>query len=101
MTDSIEIITGVSILIVTPALVEVAKQLGLPIRLAGVAAILLAVVLVILGDIANGISFDRQTVARWIISGIVYGLAAAGLYSQTRLRGDPTSSSFRGSVQRD
>lgn len=89
MTDSVEIITGVSILIVTPALVEVAKQLGLPVRLAGIAAILLALVLVMLGDVANGISFDTQTVARWVISGIVYGLAAAGLYSQTRLRSEP------------
>lgn len=91
MTDSIELITGVSILIVTPALVEVAKQLGLPIRLAGIAAIVLAITLVILGDIANGVDFDRRTVARWIIGGIVYGLAAAGLYSQTRLREGPTA----------
>lgn len=86
MTDSIELITGVSILIVTPALVEVAKQLGLPIRLAGLGAILFAMAMVVLGDIANGVDFDRRTMARWIIGGIVYGLAAAGLYSQTRLR---------------
>lgn len=86
MTDSIEIITGVSILIVTPALVEVAKQLGLPVRLAGVAAIVFATVLVILGDVAGGIDVGTPVVARWVISGIVFGLAAAGLYSQTRLR---------------
>lgn len=89
MTDSIEIITGVSILIVTPALVEVAKQLGLPVRLAGIAAIIFSVTLVILGDIANGIDLSVPLVARWTIGGIVYGLAAAGLYSQTRLRTDP------------
>lgn len=86
MTDSIEILTGVSILIVTPALVEVAKQLGLPSRLAGLAAIALATMMVILGDIAGGVDFDSRIVARWVISGIVFGLAAAGLYSQTRLR---------------
>lgn len=91
MTDSIEIITGVSILIVTPALVEVAKQLGLPVRLAGMTAILFAVVLVILGDVANGVEINSSTAARWIIAGIVYGLAAAGLYSQTRLRNEPTT----------
>ncbi len=91
MTDSIEIITGVSILIVTPALVEVAKQLGLPVRLAGLTAIVFAVALVILGDIANGMELSTQVVARWVIGGIVYGLAAAGLYSQTRLRSDPTA----------
>ena len=89
MTDSIEIITGVSILIVTPALVEVAKQLGLPVRLAGFAAILLALVLVVLGDVANGTDLSTPVLARWMISGIVYGLAAAGLYSQTRLRSEP------------
>lgn len=86
MTDSIEIITGVSILIVTPALVEVAKQLGLPVRLAGLAAMAFAVALVILGDIASGTEISTPVVARWLIGGIVYGLAAAGLYSQTRLR---------------
>ena len=86
MTDSIEIITGVSILIVTPALVEVAKQLGLPVRLAGLAAIGFALALVILGDIANDAKLSTPLVARWVISGIVYGLAASGLYSQTRLR---------------
>ena len=86
MTDSIEIITGVSILIVTPALVEVAKQLGLPVRLAGLAAIIFATLIVGLGDVAGGGEFDSRVVARWAISGIVFGLAAAGLYSQTRLR---------------
>ena len=86
MTDSIEIITGVSILIVTPALVEVAKQLGLPVRLAGLSAIIFATLMVVLGDVAGGVEFDSRVVARWAISGIVFGLAAAGLYSQTRLR---------------
>lgn len=94
MTDSIEIITGVSILVVTPALVEVAKQMGLPIRWAGIAAIVFATVLVVLGDIASfGIpplaDDGMQSLARWLIGGVVYGLAAAGLYSQTRLRDRP------------
>ena len=86
MTDSIELITGVSILIVTPALVEVARQLGLPVRLAGLAAIVFAITLVILGDVAGGTGVGASVIARWLIAGIVYGLAAAGLYSQTRLR---------------
>lgn len=89
MTDSIELITGVSILIVTPALVEVAKQIGLPVRWAGIAAIVFATVLVILGDIAGGVSFEARLLAKWAIGGVVYGLAAAGLYSQTRLRDRP------------
>lgn len=87
MMDSIEVITGVSILVITPALVEVAKQLGMPVRLAGLAAILLATIMVVLGGIATGTGPDLQTIARWVIGGIVYGLAAAGLYSQTRVRG--------------
>ena len=87
MIDSIELVTGVSILIVTPALVEVAKQNGLPVRLAGVAAIFFALGLVILGDLANGGDISGANTARWIVSGIVYGLAAAGLYSQTRITG--------------
>lgn len=89
MIDSIELLTGVSILIVTPALVEVAKQVGLPVRWAGIAAMLIAVVLVALGDIAAGIDAGTEVIARWLIGGVVYGLAAAGLYSQTRLRERP------------
>lgn len=89
MMDSIEVITGISILVVTPALVEVAKQLGLSIRWAGIAAIAIATVLVALGDVATGINLTPEVVSRWLIGGVVYGLAASGLYSQTRLRDDP------------
>lgn len=84
MTDSIELMTGVSILAVTPALVEVAKQIGLPPRWAGIAAITIATVLEIAGGIALGDTPTLPMLARWLVNGLVYGLAAAGLYSQTR-----------------
>ncbi len=38
--------------------------------------------LLALAGIALGEPFEAGTVSRWIIGGIVYGLAAAGLYSQ-------------------
>lgn len=86
MSDSVQLITGVSITVVVPALVEIAKQLGLPSRYAGAAAILIAVALVMIGGFASGAGFDPRQIATWCLAGIVYGLAAAGLYSQTRLR---------------
>lgn len=85
--DSVELVTGVSIMIVTPALVEVAKQMGLPVKFAGMASILFAMMLLAVGGIAAGVSANGHQVATWILAGFVYGLAAAGLYSQTRLGG--------------
>lgn len=89
MIDSVELMTGVSILAVTPALVEVAKQSGLPTQWAGIAAIAIATVMVIAGGIALGDPLTLPTISRWLMNGIVYGLAAAGLYSQTRPGGKP------------
>lgn len=90
MTDSFELITGISITIVTPALVEIAKRLGMPVKHAGFAAIAVAILLYALGEIALGTTYTASTFSRWILAGIVYGLAAAGLYSQTRFPG-PTA----------
>lgn len=89
MTDSVELLTGISIMIVTPALVEVAKRVGLPVRYAGLAAMVFAIALITLGDLAGGVNPSGSVVARWITSGIVFGLAAMGLYSQTKLPGPP------------
>ena len=85
MTDTL--ILGVPIVALTPGLVEVVKHVGLPTRYAGVAAIVCAGLLAALGDVAGlagpatGTSPDAR-VAVWVLSGIVYGLAAAGLYTQ-------------------
>ncbi|MGH2531126.1 MAG: hypothetical protein ACRDJW_02355 [Thermomicrobiales bacterium] len=75
--------TDVAIVALVPGVVEVMKRLGLPVRWAGLAAIVAATVLVALRDLALG---DGQagSLARWLLAGVVYGLAAAGLYSQAR-----------------
>lgn len=91
--DSVELVVGVPLIVVTPALVELAKRMGLPVRYAGIVAMLMATVLLICGDLAMGgvpvASEMVPTVARWMLGGIVYGLAAAGLYSQGRQVAQP------------
>ncbi len=80
--DAFDLVAGVPLVIVIPALVEIAKRQGLPVRYAGLAAVLCGIVLLALAGFALGQPVDAGTVARWAIGGIVYGLAAAGLYSQ-------------------
>lgn len=84
--DSVELVIGVPLIVVTPALIELAKQMGLPVRYAGLAAMATAMALLICGDLAlGGMPADvASAVARWVLGGVVYGLAATGLYSQTR-----------------
>ena len=72
MTDTL--ILGVPIVVLTPGLVAVLKKSGLPTRYAGVAAIVCA---------APGADLPPAArLATWALAGIVYGLAAAGLYTQ-------------------
>ena len=85
MSDAL--IYGVPIVVLTPGLVEVSKRCGLPARFAGVAAITAAALLAALADVAGLAEFGvgprlEARVAAWLLAGIVYGLAAAGLYSQ-------------------
>lgn len=86
--DSVELVAGVPVMVVTPALVEIAKANGLPIRFAGVAAIVFATLLLVIADVAlegvPPVASLPMVAARWTIGGIVYGMAAAGLYSQGR-----------------
>ena len=90
--DSVELVAGVSVMVVTPALVEIAKANGMPVRFAGVASIMIAIVLLVIAEIAlSGVPASGElmrAMARWVIGGVVYGLAAAGLYSQGRLLGN-------------
>lgn len=81
--DSIELAYGIPLIVVVPAIVQLAKTNGLPHRLAGAAAIVTATALVALGDIAVADSPESlgQRLAGWLVAGIVYGLAAAGFYS--------------------
>jgi hypothetical protein len=68
--------------------VELAKRQGLPARYAGLAAIALATVLLTLAGLALGEPLTTASTVRWLIGGIVYGLAAAGLYSQRAVLAD-------------
>lgn len=86
--DVVEIVAGVPLIVVIPAIVEVAKQNGLPVRYAGIAAMVSAFVMIVLADLAiNGAPGASEVVrigATWAVMAVVYGLAAAGLYSQTK-----------------
>ena|SRR5680860_216560 len=80
--DSIELVSGVPLVVIVPALVELAKRQGMPVRYAGLAAIAISTALLTLAGIAVNDAIGAGDLARWAIGGIVYGLAAAGLYSQ-------------------
>lgn len=87
MPDPQMLILGVPIVVLTPGLVEMLKRCGLPTRYAGAAAICCAALLAALADLAGMASLvtDAAPVARvasWMLAGVVYGLAGAGLYSQ-------------------
>lgn len=79
-------VLGVPIVVVTPAVVQVAKEVGLPTKYAGVASMLAAGMMSALIDVATqqGAAIGPDDVARYALAGIVYGLAAAGLYSQVK-----------------
>ena len=81
--DTADLAYGIPLIVVIPAIVQIAKHNGLPTRLAGPAAIITATVLIALGDMALAASGPPvgPRIANWLIGGIVYGLAAAGFYS--------------------
>lgn len=87
LRDSVALVAGVPLVAIVPALVELAKRQGLPARWAGIAAIVIATILLATGDLALGETSGDAAhwlvrVATWLLGGVVYGLAAAGLYSQ-------------------
>ncbi|HMM49084.1 MAG TPA: hypothetical protein PKE32_05675, partial [Miltoncostaeaceae bacterium] len=75
------LILGVPLVPLTVALVELAKLSGLPTRFAGLAAIVSAALLVALAEIAGAPGLAGSA-ADVLLAGLVYGLAAARLYSQ-------------------
>jgi hypothetical protein len=75
-------IGGAPLILIIPACVELAKRAGLPTRYAGIAAILTGIVLLALRDLALT---NNDAWPTWILGGLVYGLAASGLYSQRDL----------------
>lgn len=83
--DSFQLLAGVPLVVIVPPLVQLAKTHGLPSRFAGLAAVVIATVLLAFASFGLSESFEPADLARWLIGGIVYGLAAAGLYSQRDL----------------
>jgi hypothetical protein len=89
--DPLVPLTGVPVIVIVPALIEGAKRAGLPVRFAGLTAVGCAIALLALGDVAlAGGTPEVGRVARWLVSGVVYDLAAAGLYSQRHLASTPS-----------
>jgi hypothetical protein len=80
------LISGVGITVLVPALVELAKRSGLPTRYAGLASVLAAGL--VLGLLQLQANADVGGAASWLLLSLVYGLAAAGFYSQVRKLSD-------------
>ena len=80
------LISGVGITVLVPALVELAKRSGLPTQYAGLASILAAGL--VLGLVQLQANADVGGAASWLLLSLVYGLAAAGFYSQVRKLSD-------------
>ena len=81
------VVFGAPLVVLVPAVVQLAKELGLPTRYAGLASIGAAGV--VLGLVELRTHEDAGGVASWLLMSLVYGLAAAGFYSQAkRVMGD-------------
>ena len=81
------LISGIGITVLVPALVELAKRSGMPARYAGLASIVAAGLVLGLVELQTHAQFGGA--AGWLLMSIVYGLAAAGFYSQAkRVMGD-------------
>lgn len=78
------LIVGVPLVVLVPALVELAKRLGLPTAYAGLASIASSALILGLVELQTHTRFGSW--ATWLLTSIVYGLAASGLYSQVRGR---------------
>ncbi len=80
------LISGVGITILVPALVELAKRSGMPTLYAGLASIVAAGL--VLGLVQLQANTEVGGVASWLLLSLVYGLAAAGFYSQVHKLSD-------------
>ena len=81
---------GIPSLVLVPLLVQALKAAGLPAKWAGAAAI--AVGLAVAG-LAEAVTAWPQVTpfVRWLVAGLLLGLASAGAYSQYRIaRGGTT-----------
>lgn len=85
MTDAITAILSVPAIL---ALITIAKDLGLPSKLAPVAAIVVGVVLAVLNHLLAG-----TPVWGAIASGLLLGLSASGVYDTAKLTNTDKASS--------
>lgn len=69
-----------AVIALLPGLVLALRRTGLPARLETAATVVSGVLLVCLVDLAaGGVAITTATVAGWIVTGLIDGLAAAGL----------------------
>lgn len=73
---------GIGLTVVVPGAVELAKGLGLPTKYAGAASIVSCAVVLGLVELREDPSYGA--IAAWALFSLVYGLAAAGFYSQVK-----------------
>jgi hypothetical protein len=79
-------LTTIPVVVLVTALVEAAKRAGLPTKYAGLAAVAIGILLTLLVAAAEGaLGEEGARLSTWLLSGIVTGLAASGLYSQARV----------------
>jgi hypothetical protein len=76
------LISGVPLIVIVPAAVQLVKGLGLATRWAGIASVLSCAVLLGLLELQSHPVYGA--IATWATVSLVYGLAAAGLYSQAK-----------------
>jgi high-affinity Fe2+/Pb2+ permease len=79
-------LSSIPVVVLVTALVEAVKRAGLPTKYAGLAAVAIGILLTFLVAAAEGALGEQNTrISTWLLSGIVTGLAASGLYSQARV----------------
>lgn len=81
------------------ALVTLAKDLGIPSRLAPLLAVFLGVALTLFDALASGLVLNMPGLLSAIGTGIVLGLSASGLYDGASIIGKKRSETSTGAAQ--
>lgn len=82
---------GIPSVVLVPLLVQALKAAGLPVKWAGVAAIVVGLAVAGLAEAVT--AWPQVTpLVRWVVAGLLLGLASSGAYSQYRIaRGGTTA----------